>query len=59
MPESMSTNKYIKNNYRLIAVDLSRQKELNADPKAIEQIEFVGKLKNQTKKLLLINQCLF
>ena len=23
---------YIKNNYRLIAVDLSRQKELDADP---------------------------
>ena len=59
MPESMSTNKYIKNNYRLIAVDLSRQKELDVDPKAIEQIEFVGKLKNQTMKLLLINQCLF
>ena len=59
MPKSMSTNKYITNNYRLIAVDLSRQKELDADPKAIEQIEFVGKLKNQTMKLLLINQCLF
>ena len=25
----------IKNHYRLIAVDLSRQKELDADPKAI------------------------
>ena len=33
---------YIKNHYRLIAVDLSRQKELDADPKAIQQIEFVG-----------------
>ena len=31
--------------YRLIAVDLSRQKELDADPKAIQQIEFVGQLK--------------
>ena len=31
-----------KNHYRLIAVDLSRQKELDADPKAIQQIEFVG-----------------
>ena len=38
---------YIKNHYRLIAVDLSRQKELDADPKAIQQIEFVG----QSKKL--------
>ena len=36
---------YIKNNYRLIAVDLSRQKELAADPKAIQQTEFVGQLK--------------
>ena len=37
---------YIKNNYRLKAVDLSRQKEIDADPKAIQQIEFVGQLKN-------------
>ena len=29
---------YVKNHYRLIAVDLSRQKELDADPKAIQQI---------------------
>ena len=36
---------YIKNHYRLIAFDLSRQKELNADPKAIQQIEIVGQLK--------------
>ena len=26
---------YIKNHYRLMAVDLSRQKELDADPKSI------------------------
>ena len=26
-------------------MDLSRQKELDADPKAIQQIEFVGQLK--------------
>ena len=32
---------------RLIAVDLSKQKELEAYPKAIQQIEFVG----QSKKL--------
>ena len=35
----------IKNQYRLIAVDLSRQKELDADPKAIQQIQFVGQLR--------------
>ena len=33
---------YIKNHYLLIAVDLSRQKELDADQKAIQQIEFAG-----------------
>ena len=35
----------MKNHYKLIAVDLSRQKELYADPKAIQQIEFIGQLK--------------
>ena len=37
---------YIKNHYRIIAVDLSRQGILDADPKVIQQIEFVGRLKN-------------
>ena len=36
---------YIRNHYMLIAVDLKRQKESNADPKAIQQIAFVGQLK--------------
>ena len=36
---------YIKNHYRLMAVDLSRQKVLDAYPKSIQQIEFVGQLK--------------
>ena len=38
---------YIKNHYRLTAVDLSRQKELDAYSKAMQQIEFVGQLKRQ------------
>ena len=29
---------YFKDNYRLIAVDLSKQKVLDADPRAIQQI---------------------
>ena len=36
---------WIKNHYRLLAVDLSIEKELDAGPEAIQQIEFVGHLK--------------
>ena len=36
---------YIKNYYKLIAVDLSRQKKLDADWKVIQQIEFLRQLK--------------
>ena len=41
---------YNKNHYRLIAVALSRQKELDDDPKAIQQIEFVGQFKKLDNK---------
>ena len=34
---------YVKNHCRLIAAHLSRQKELNDNPKAIQKIEFDGK----------------
>ena len=37
---------YIKNHYRLTAVVLRQQKELDADPKVIQQIEFVGRSEN-------------
>ena len=33
---------YFKNNYKLIAVDLSKQKSLDVDPRAIQQIVFQG-----------------
>ena len=33
---------YFKDNYRLIAFDLSKQKTLDADPRAIQQIVFQG-----------------
>ena len=31
---------HFKKHYKLVAVDLSKQKELDADPRAIQQIEF-------------------
>ena len=36
--------KYFKENYKLIAIYMSKQKELDADPRAIQQIEFKGEL---------------
>ena len=38
----MLNHAYFKENYRLIAVDLSKQKTLDADPRAIQQIVFQG-----------------
>ena len=35
---------YFKDHYQLIAVDLSKQKELDADPRSIQQMKFCGKL---------------
>ena len=35
---------YFKDHYQLITVDLSKQKELDTDPGAIQQIEFYGML---------------
>ena len=35
---------YLKENYKLIAIDLSKQQELDADPRAIQQINFTANL---------------
>ena len=40
---------YFKDHYQLIAVDLSKQKELDADSRAIQQIEFYGMLKTNSQ----------
>ena len=39
---------YFKKNYQLIAVDLSKQRELDAEPRASQQIEFIGMLKTRS-----------
>ena len=38
--ESLLDFNYFDKHYKLVAVDLSKQKELDADPRAIQQIEF-------------------
>ena len=35
---------YFDNYYKMIAIDLSKQQALDADPKAIQQINFTGNL---------------
>ena len=37
-------NHYFKNYYNMIAIDLSKQQELDGAPKAIQQINFTGNL---------------
>ena len=37
-------NTYVKKCYKMIAIDLSKQQALDADPKAIQQINFTANL---------------
>ena len=39
---------YFKDHYQPVAVDLRKQKELDADSRAIQQIEFYGMLKTKS-----------
>ena len=41
---------FFKERYKVIAIDLSKHKKLDADPKAIQQINFTGKLEQDRKK---------
>ena len=45
---------YFEKNYRLIAADLSKQKALDADPRAIQQIIFTGKIKSTAQNTRVI-----
>ena len=45
----------MKNHYGLKSVDLSWQKELDADPKAIQQVKIVGQLKDPGDATACVN----
>ena len=47
---------YFKKNYQLIAVDLSKQRDLDADPRAIQQIEFIGMLKTRSNVFTILEK---
>ena len=40
---------YFLKHYQLFAIDLSEQKELDADPRTIQQIEFYGTLETNSQ----------
>ena len=42
---------YFENNYRLIAIDLSKQKALDTDPKSIKQAIFTSQAANNTIRI--------
>ena len=47
---------YFEKSYRLIAADLSKQKALDADSRAIQQIIFTGKTDNQIRVYYILEQ---
>ena len=47
---------YFKNHFQLIAVDLSKQKSSDADPRAIQQIEFYGMLKTNSQVCTILEK---
>ena len=49
---------YFEKNYRLIAADLSKQKALDADSRAIQQIIFTGKIKSTAANTRVIVFCI-
>ena len=49
---------HVRDHYRLIAIDLSKQKEFDDDLKAIQQIEFIRQLKNSEDEVFA-NESIF
>ena len=47
---------YFKKNYKIIAVDLNKQKALDRDLKAIQQITFTGKTGNTNRIYYVLEQ---
>ena len=45
---------YFKENYKMIAIDLSKQQPLDADPRAIQQINFTANLNRDDGATILI-----
>ena len=47
---------YFKKNYRLIAAESSKQRELDADPRVIHQIKFIGMLRTRSNVFTILEK---
>ena len=47
---------YFKENFKMIAIDLSKQQDLDADPRAIQQINFIANLDRAENIILLLKK---
>ena len=47
---------YLKNYGKMTAIDLSKQEALDADLKAIQQINFTGNIENQSTIFFIIEE---
>ena len=47
---------YFKDHFNLIAVDLSKQKEFDADLRVVQQIEFYGMLKTNSQVCTILKK---
>ena len=45
---------FFKKEHKMIAIDSSKQQALDADPKALQQVRFIGRLENQSSKIFFI-----
>ena len=50
---------YFKNHYKMIAIDLSKQQALDADPRAIQQINFTANLDREGNTTIFFNTTMF
>ena len=52
----LSDYNYFNKHYQMIVIDLSKQQALDADPKAIQQINFTGNLEQQATMFFIIEE---
>ena len=47
---------HLKEHYKIIAITLKKEQELDSDSKAIQQINFTGNIENQSRIFFIIEE---